>query len=106
MLIFENLNKEYIGSLCTILAIFFVNWKLGKNLKSISVKIILKYFKYLGRLGRSPVECLPLAQGVISGSRIEFHIRVPTGSPLLPLPVSLSVCLSWINKVSKKFSNF
>ena len=38
------------------------------------------------------------------GPRIKSHIKLPTGSLLLPLPVSLplSVCLSWINKILKK----
>ena len=31
-------------------------------------------------------------------TRMEFCIRLPTGSLLLPLPMSLSLCLSWINK--------
>ena len=35
---------------------------------------------------------------------IELHIRLPTGSLILPLPMSLplSVCLSWINKYDLK----
>ena len=52
-----------------------------------------------GFLGDSVVEHLPLAQGVILGSwdpGIESHIGLPTGTLLLPLPVSLplSVCPS------------
>ena len=48
-----------------------------------------------GHLGGSAVEHLPSAQGVIPGARIESHIRLPTGSLLLPLPMSLplSVCV-------------
>ena len=47
----------------------------------------------MGRLGDSTVERLPLAQDVILilGSGTESHIRLPTGSLLLPLPISLSV---------------
>ena len=47
----------------------------------------------LGHLGGSAVECLPLAQGVIPGSRIESHIGLPAWSLLLLLPVSLSLSL-------------
>ena len=40
------------------------------------------------------------------GPGIESHIRLSTGSLLLPLPLSLplslSLCLSWINKIFKK----
>ena len=53
-------------------------------------------------LSKSPEECLggsvaermPLAQGVIPGSRIESHIGFPAWSLLLPLPVSLPLSLS------------
>ena len=45
---------------------------------------------------------LPSAQGMILGPEIESHIGLPAWSQLLPLPVSLplslSLCLSWINK--------
>ena len=49
-----------------------------------------------GHLGGSVVERLPLAQGMILGSGIEFRVGLPTRSLLLPLPMSLplSVCLS------------
>ena len=49
-----------------------------------------------GCLGGSAVEHLPLAQGVIPGSRIESRIRLPAWSLLLLLPVSLllSLCVS------------
>ena len=46
------------------------------------------------RLGGSVVKCLPLAQGMIPGSRIESHIRLLAWSLLLPLPVSASLSLS------------
>ena len=48
------------------------------------------------RLGGSEVEHLLLAQIVIPGPVIKSHIRFPTGSLLLPLPMSLplSLCLS------------
>ena len=45
----------------------------------------------LGHLGGSVVELLPLARGMISGSRIESHIGLPLGSLLLPLPVPVSL---------------
>ena len=52
--------------------------------------------KFEGCLGSSAVEHLPLAQGMIPGTRIESHIRLPAGSLLFPLPVcvSASLCLS------------
>ena len=53
--------------------------------------------RYLGHLGGSVVEHLPLAQIVIPQSWIEPRIKLPpAGSLLLPLPMSLplSVCLS------------
>ena len=41
------------------------------------------------------------------GPGIKFRIRVPAGSLLLPLPVSLplSVCFSWVNKIFLKNPN-
>ena len=60
----------------------------------ISHKILL----HQGRLGGSVVECLPLAQVMVPESPDESHIGVPTGSPLLPLPVSLPMSLSVMNK--------
>ena len=48
-----------------------------------------------GHLGGSVVEPLPLAQVVIPGVLgIKSCIRLPTGSLLLPLPMSLPLCLS------------
>ena len=50
---------------------------------------------FLGRLGGSVVERLPLAQGVILGSRDRVSCRVPCGEPASPsayvLPLSLYV---------------
>ena len=51
-----------------------------------------------GRLSGSAVECLPLAQGVILGSGIESLIGLPVRSLLLPLPVSLPLTVSLMNK--------
>ena len=55
-----------------------------------------------GHLGGSGVEHLPLAQGVIPGSRVESCIGIPAGSLLLPLsmslPLSHCVCVSFMNK--------
>ena len=48
-----------------------------------------------GHLGDSVVEHLTLAQGVIPGPGIESHIGLPTGSLLLPLPASVSLCVSY-----------
>ena len=59
----------------------------------------------VGRLGGSVVEHLPSAQGVIPGfwdwiprSGIESRIRLPIGSLLLPLPMSLPFSVSFMNK--------
>ena len=50
-----------------------------------------------GRLGSSAVQCLPLAQGVIPESSPTF------GSlPLRPPPVSLTLCVSLMNKENLK----
>ena len=50
---------------------------------------LLKWVK--GGLGGSVVEPLPLARGVIPGPGIESHIKLPVGSLLLPLPLSVSL---------------
>ena len=49
----------------------------------------------MGHLGGSVVERLPLAQVMIPGSwdRVP-HIRLSAGSLLLPLPMSLPLCVS------------
>ena len=47
-----------------------------------------------GCLGGSAVERLPLAQGMIQGSGIKSHVRLPARSLLLPLTVSLPLSLS------------
>ena len=52
----------------------------------------------LGCLGGSVVGCLALAQGMIPGSGTEFHIRLFAGSLLLPLPMSLPLSVSLMNK--------
>ena len=51
-----------------------------------------------GNLGGPAVEHLALAQGVIPGSRMESHVGLPAYSLLLPLPVSLPLSLSLMNK--------
>ena len=43
----------------------------------------------MGNLGGSVVEHLSSAQVMILGPGIESHIGLPTGSLLLPLPMSL-----------------
>ena len=52
--------------------------------------------KVLGTPGWLAVERLPSAQGMIPRSGIEFCVRLPVRSLLLPLPMSLplSLCLS------------
>ena len=65
--------------------------------KNIHLFYVLKFglkSVLMGRLGSSVVEHLPSAQVVILGSGIESHIGLPTGSPLLPLPVSLPLSVS------------
>ena len=52
----------------------------------------------LGCLGGLVVEHLPSAQVMILGPRIESHIRLPAWSLLLPLPVTLPLSLSLMNK--------
>ena len=52
----------------------------------------------MGCLGGSAVEPLPLAQGMIPGSRIQSHIGLPAWSLLLPLPMSLPLSPSLMNK--------
>ena len=52
-------------------------------------------------LGSSVVEHLPSAQGVILETRIESHIGLPAWSLLLPLPVSLSLSVSFMDKSIK-----
>ena len=54
--------------------------------------------EFWGRLGGSVVECLPLVQVVIPGPGIKSRVGFPTGSLLLPLPVSASLSLFLINK--------
>ena len=45
------------------------------------------------------VECLPSAQGMIPGSRIESYIGLPAGEPAsLSLPVSLPLSVFLMNK--------
>ena len=54
--------------------------------------------------GGSVVEHLPLAQVMILGPGIESHIRLPEGTLLLLLPLSLPlcVCVSQIHNILKK----
>ena len=57
----------------------------------------------MGRLGGSAVKQRRSAQAMI---RMESHIRLLTGSLLLPLPVSLPLPLSLMNKqINKIFKN-
>ena len=49
-----------------------------------AIKVTVK-----GCLGGSVVDHLPLAQDMIPDSQDQYSIRLPTGSPLLPLPMSL-----------------
>ena len=57
-----------------------------------------KMFKALGHLGGSEVKCLISAQGVILGSGIESLMGLPVRSLFLPLPVSLPLSVSLMNK--------
>ena len=65
----------------------------GPQVKSNPLCLFEQNSSLLGCLGGSAVEHLPLAQGVIVGSKIESLIGLPVGSLLLgTLPISL--CLS------------
>ena len=52
-------------------------------------------------LGDSVVKCLPLAQGMILGFWIKFHIRLLATSLLLPLPMSLPLCVKEFSFTNK-----
>ena len=58
---------------------------------------VLQYVILLGHQGGSVVERLPLAHFMILASGIKSHIGLPTGSLLLPLPVSLPLSVSLVN---------
>ena len=56
-------------------------------------------------MGSPVVEHLPLAQGMILGSRDQVPHQAPSGEPASPTAyVSASLCLSykWINKILKR----
>ena len=57
----------------------------------------------MGRLGGSAVERLPSAQGVILQSWDPILHRAPCVEPAFPLPVSLPLCVSLMNKYTKYF---
>ena len=54
--------------------------------------------QHSGRLGGSMVECLPSAQGMIPGSWGRVPHQAPTGNLLFPLPISLPLCVSIMDK--------
>ena len=54
--------------------------------------------RHWGRLGGSVVEHLPLAQVMIPGFWDAVIIWLPAGSLLLPLPMSLPLSMSPMNK--------
>ena len=90
---YETTYVLYVGSL---------NLKQASKQASMSTLITILLIKSLelGHLHGSEVECLPSAQGMITGLGMEFHIGLPMGSLLRPLPMSLPLflCLSWISK--------
>ena len=55
-----------------------------------------------GYLGGSVMKWLPLAQVMIPGSRDGVPHQDPTGSLLLPLPMSLPLSVSLMNKENLK----
>ena len=55
----------------------------------------------LGHLGGSVVEHLPLAQGMILGSWDQVPQRAPMRNLVLPLPMSLPLCVSLMNEYIK-----
>ena len=72
--------------------------------KNDSVRKSIKFLSKLlnvGHLGGSVVERLLSTQVVIQGPGIESHVRFPAWSLLLPLPVSLPLSLSLMNKKIK-----
>ena len=56
-----------------------------------------------GHLGGSVVECLPLVQGVIPGSRDRVPHRAPRREPASLVPMSLPLSLSIMKKINKIF---
>ena len=61
--------------------------------------VLPKSVDFMGLLGDSAVERLPLAHGVILGLGIEFNIGLLAWSLFLPLScVSASLCVSVMNK--------
>ena len=55
----------------------------------------IKNYKKLGHLGGSAVECLPLAQGMIPGSRDQVPHQAPRKKPASPFAcVSASLYVS------------
>ena len=77
----------------------FLSWQMMSSLYCSESKSP-SHFKAgkLGCLGGSVIENLPSAQGVILGAGIESHIRLPARRLLLPLPVSLPISVSFMNK--------
>ena len=75
-----------VGSLLTTLVA--LSWQIYSDLRFGFKK------RFLGLLGGSAVEHLPLAQIVTLGPGIESHVGLLGWSLLLPLPVSLPLSLS------------
>ena len=67
-----------------------------RSIAEADFKISLLEIPRMGQLSGSVVECLPLANRVIPGSRIKSHIGLLAESLLLPLPVSLPLCV-WVS---------
>ena len=95
----EENSEEYNGWILEKKKGILVRAALDCILGSHSYSLRLKV-EFLGCLGGSVVEHLPLAYVVIPGSRDQVPHRVPQESLLPPLPVSLplSVCVSLMNK--------
>ena len=68
--------------------------KANQIIRGLENSAVLPDFWKQGCLGGSVVEHLPSAQGVIPRSWIKACIRLPAGSLLLPLPMSLHLCVS------------
>ena len=73
-----------------------------RNMLKCKLKALLFFLKnisFLGRLGGSVVEHLPLAQVVFPGSWDQVLHQAPQGKPLSPSPyVSASLCVSLMKK--------
>ena len=91
----EKNDKEYSNN--SFQPLKWSKWK-NTHMYIFKVRGWLKNIVHFIHLGGSAPERLPLAWGMILGPGIETHIGLPTGSLLLPLPTSLPLSESLMNK--------